>query len=78
MKKIILNEMYEIGGGIGAWAISQERGIKLGDCRVIGEILMHASTIYKRGFFKTEIWWTPVDRALCHDYDKLREWRCRT
>jgi len=38
MKKVILDNKYELGGGLGSWAKSIEKNVKVGDVRVIGQI----------------------------------------
>jgi len=72
-KKVRLGE-YELGAGIGSWAMSREYGIKKGDVRFIGGVLMYAYSIYRRGVFKPlEVNWTPVDDKY-NTNENLREW----
>ena len=79
MKKILYIQgdvTYELGGGLGSWAKSVEKKVVKGTTRFIGEVLMYAYTVYPKGCFnKYEINWCPVDRDLCHDFDKLRSWK---
>lgn len=53
---------YEWCGGFGSVLKSHERGIKVGDVRVITGILFYATYIYKRGMFDYEVNWIPVER----------------
>lgn len=74
-KEIILDGKYYLGGGLGSWAKSFENGVKKGDVRFIGEIVMYAYTVYRRGWFKPdEVNWSPCDREQCHDFSKLEQW----
>lgn len=63
-KKIILNNKYELGCGLGSWAKSFENDVKSGDVRFIGGVLMYAYTVYPRKWSKNEVNWTPVDDSL--------------
>lgn len=77
-KKIMLDDKYELGGGLGSWAKSREAAtINIGDVRVIGGILMYAYIIKEASPFnfkegRDEVCWTPVDNKL--GFDDLREW----
>ena len=76
-KKIILDNKYELGGGMGSWAKSYEYDVKLGDVRVIGGKLMYAYSIYNRYFvfiiLTPKINWCPVDETLKFDVD-MKKW----
>ncbi len=75
-KKVILDNKYELGGGLGSWAKSRESvTINKGDVRVIGGILMYAYSIYRTNSFSIigdEVNWCPVDTKL--GFDDLRDW----
>jgi hypothetical protein len=71
------NIVYELKGGFGSWAVSREHGIKIGTVRLIGDLLMSAWQVRDRMFSKPEVLWTPVDKEICHDAGKLREWSGR-
>jgi len=78
MKKIILDDKYEIGSGIGCWAESRETvTVTKGDVRFIGGILMKAYLITETSFFARDgrdiVWWTPCDEKF-NDYNNLRKW----
>jgi hypothetical protein len=73
-KVILLDGKYTLGRGIGSWARSHERGVKCGDVRFIGGVLMYAYKVYKTMWFVPEIHWTPTDSNLCHDFEKLIAW----
>jgi hypothetical protein len=72
-KEVILNQTYILGGGMGSWAKSRERGVKRGDARVIGGILMFAYSIYPKLFSPDEVNWTPVEESK-NTPQMLREW----
>lgn len=72
--KTVIFGRYVLGGGLGSWAKSFERGVKRGEMRCIGGIAMYAYTIYPRWFRAPEVNWCPIDRELCHDFDKLKVW----
>jgi len=80
MKKIMLNNKYELGMGFGCWARSFESAtINEGDVRLIGGLLMNAWKVYPCPWWKLtgecrdEVWWTPVDRK-CYDAEFQRNW----
>lgn len=61
MEKIILDKKYIYGGGFGANWQSYERGVCVGDVRIIDRILHSASYIYPRTFKSPEVCWARVD-----------------
>jgi len=77
MKKIILNDHYELGAGIGSWAKSKEsHSVKHGDVRYIGKILMYAYSVYPTPWYSvydSEVNWTPVDDKS-NTYPDLYRW----
>lgn len=74
MKRVILDDKYELGGGIGAWAKSHENGVLKGEVRVIGGELMFAWVVHFRKYSKNEVWWVPVDKSRSYDNAQLRLW----
>lgn len=75
MIKIILDNKYELGGGMGCWAKSFENNIKVGHVRVIGGKLMKATYVYIKRWKPNEVWWTPVDENReSTDWDAMKEW----
>jgi hypothetical protein len=74
MKKIILNDKYELGLGMGSWAKSNENNVIIGECRKINGIVMYAYSIYKRELFRLdEVNWCPVDESF-NTIENLRSW----
>mgnify|MGYP001577974232 CR=1 FL=1 len=90
-KQITLTEgkvNYILGGGIGSWAKSIEKNVKVGEVRFIGGMLMYACAIYLRGFWNItqEVNWCPVDMrkmpTICFkeepvyvaEYTRMKEW----
>lgn len=77
MKKVILNDKYELGGGMGSWAKSYESAtVTVGDVRLIGGVLMSAYMVRSPSFFSLkadEVHWTPVDDKY-NNFDNLRIW----
>lgn len=80
MKTVILNDKYELGGGMGSWAKSRETvTVNEGDVRLIGGVLMSAYRVTRSPWWKLlgdcrdEVWWTPVDEAF-NSFDNLRNW----
>ncbi len=83
MKTIIYkqgNIEYVLGGGLGSWAKSKETvTVNVGDTRVIDGILMYAYIVHVPSIWnfkdgRDEVHWTPVDRDLCHDWEKMKNW----
>lgn len=78
MKKIVIDNKYELGNGMGCWAKSYENyEINEGEVRFIDHILMYAYQIYPPSFWSfkstTEVWWTPVDYSY-NTPENLRKW----
>lgn len=78
-KKVILDGKYELGIGVGCWAKSYERNVKVGDLRKIGDKLMFAYNVWpKSGFFfmftTYEVNWVPVDAQDTGEYNNMRAW----
>jgi hypothetical protein len=75
MKKVILNEKYELGAGLGCWAKSREYvTIQPGDVRFIGGMLMYAYSV-KYCLITCEVNWTPIDHR--QNFEDLRNWMNR-
>lgn len=51
-------QTYEWSGGFGAIFKSWERGVKIGDVRIIENELFYAYYVKRTWFKKAEIWWT--------------------
>lgn len=80
MIRIILDDKYELGGGMGSWAKSKETvTVTKGDVRTIGGILMYAYTVYSVPWYKFTgdcrhvVNWCPVDELL-NNPENLRKW----
>lgn len=71
-KKVYLGK-YTLGGGMGSWAKSYERGVEKGEVRVIGGVLMYAYSIYFRGLLPKEINWVPVDDKS-NSWEQMSKW----
>ncbi len=67
------NRYVDVGTGMGCWAKSWERGVKIGDVRVIGRILMYATYVYPHRFWVSRISWTPVSGEY-NTPENLRNW----
>lgn len=76
MKKVTLDlngTIYELGGGLGAWAKSRENGVKRGTVRMIGGVLLYAWAIHQRGWFGPhEVYWAPAERDF-NSVENLRK-----
>lgn len=79
MKKVILDDKYELGGGLGSWAKSLETiTVTKGDVRLIGGLLMYAYTIVPASFFNFKegrdvVNWVPIDYEF-NTFDNLHKW----
>ena len=75
MTKIILDDKYEIGLGIGCWAKSIEKySVVEGDVRLIGNVLMSAYNIEPLNFvFGNRVWWKPIDDNF-NSNENYRKW----
>ena len=52
---------YTWSGGLGCWFSSVERGVTMGDVRLIRGALFAAWALRRKPrTFKHEIWWTPI------------------
>lgn len=72
-KKITLDGDYELINGLGAWAVSRERGVKIGTVRMIGKVLMYAWMIHKSFLGKPKVCWVPTDDVY-NIAENLRNW----
>ena len=67
LKATIAGVEYQWSGGFGAVLISNERGVKRGEVRMIGDVIFYASGVRMR-----EVWWIPQGRF---DADWIREFK---
>lgn len=92
MKKVTLTEgetTYTLGGGMGSWAKSFEKCVKVGEVRYIGGMLMYAYSIYPNWVFSPdEVNWCPVDNIkipslynpknppdeVVNSWDRMKKW----
>ncbi len=51
-------------GGFGAIFKSRERGVGVGDCRVISDWMFYAYCVYPRRFSRSEVCWTRLDVTM--------------
>lgn len=73
-KVTIENGRYEVGGGLGSWAESSERGVPVGTVRLIGGVLMSAWIVRGDKWFEAPaVLWTPVDSTR-NNPEELRRW----
>lgn len=68
---------YEVGVGLGQWAVSIERRKPvIGEVRIVGDVLMYAFSARRAPTFfeRWEISWVPVDQKL-NSFEDLAKWR---
>lgn len=58
---VIDNTRYRWCGGYGAVVKSFERGVRIGDVRIIGEDLLYAHLVYPRFLRPYEVCWTFIE-----------------
>lgn len=55
---------YEWSGGFGVIVKSHERGVQVGDVRIIGDELLYAYLVYPRRFRAAKVCWTLVKPTI--------------
>lgn len=66
LKATIDGREYQWSGGFGAVLTSQERGIKPGDVRMIGDVVFSAYQVSRSGWLR-EVSWKPQE-SITHDW----------
>jgi hypothetical protein len=60
---------YEWGGGFGAIIKSRERGVKVGDMRMIGGVPFYAYMLHREWqWSKPEVWWSIPNPHLTSEW----------
>lgn len=65
--------LYKWSGGFGAILKSYERGVRVGDVRVIGDELLYAYLVYPRWFGRAEVCWTQPKPSVEGIHDLQRK-----